>query len=91
MVLGFKAGGHPRFPVAIFQLESNTRVLEVTNLFYQVTFSVAGINRVNTNSKNSTQKGNHQAVWIKEGRKDMFYLTTQSTHFIDGYMASDIW
>ena len=25
-----------------------------------------------------------------EGRK-MFYLTTHSTHFIYGYMASDIW
>ena len=25
------------------------------------------------------------------GRKDMFYLTTHSTHFIYGYMASDIW
>ena len=26
-----------------------------------------------------------------EGRKEMFYLTTHSTHFIHGYMASDIW
>ena len=26
----------------------------------------------------------------KEGRKEMFYLTTHSTHFIYGYMASDI-
>ena len=26
-----------------------------------------------------------------EGRKDMFHLTTHSTHFIYGYMASDIW
>ena len=26
-----------------------------------------------------------------EGRKEMFYLTTHSTHFIYGYMASDIW
>ena len=25
------------------------------------------------------------------GRKEMFYLTTRSTHFIYGYMASDIW
>ena len=25
-----------------------------------------------------------------EGRKEMFYLTTHSTHFIYGYMASDI-
>ena len=28
---------------------------------------------------------------VKEGRKEMFYLTTHSTHFIYGYMASDIW
>ena len=27
----------------------------------------------------------------KEGRKEMFYLTTHSTHFIYGYMASDLW
>ena len=26
-----------------------------------------------------------------EGRKEMFYLTTHSTHFIYSYMASDIW
>ena len=26
----------------------------------------------------------------KEGRKEIFYLTTHSTHFIYGYMASDI-
>ena len=27
----------------------------------------------------------------KEGRKELFYLTTHSTHFIYGYRASDIW
>ena len=27
----------------------------------------------------------------QEGRKEMFYLTMLSTHFIYGYMASDIW
>ena len=27
----------------------------------------------------------------QEGRKEMFYLTAHSTHFIYGYMASDIW
>ena len=26
----------------------------------------------------------------QEGTKEMFYLTTHSTHFIYGYMASDI-
>ena len=30
-------------------------------------------------------------VKLKEGRKEMLYLTTHSTHFIYGYMASDIW
>ena len=28
---------------------------------------------------------------VLEGRKEMFYLTTHSTHFIYGYLASDIW
>ena len=26
-----------------------------------------------------------------EKEREMFYLTTHSTHFIYGYMASDIW
>ena len=30
-------------------------------------------------------------VGVDRGRKEMFYLTTHSTHFIYGYMASDIW
>ena len=28
---------------------------------------------------------------MEERRKEMFYLTMHSTHFIYGYMASDIW
>ena len=28
---------------------------------------------------------------VLEGRKEVFYLTMHSTHFIYGYMASDIW
>ena len=31
------------------------------------------------------------SLCIYKGRKEMFYLTTHSTHFIYGYMASDIW
>ena len=27
----------------------------------------------------------------ERGRKEMFYLMMHSTHFIYGYMASDIW
>ena len=30
-------------------------------------------------------------LYIVSGRKEMFYLTMHSTHFIYGYMASDIW
>ena len=32
------------------------------------------------------------SIWyMKEGRKEMFYLMMHSPHFIYGYMASDIW
>ena len=27
----------------------------------------------------------------KEGKQEMFYIMTHSTHFIYGYMSSDIW
>ena len=37
-----------------------------------------------------TSHFNRQIVLL-EGRKEMFYLATNSTHFIYGYMASDIW
>ena len=29
--------------------------------------------------------------FVMQGRKEMFYLTTHSTHFIYVYMASYIW
>ena len=32
-----------------------------------------------------------RSTLLYEGRKDMFYLRTHSTHFSYGYMASDIW
>ena len=37
------------------------------------------------------QREANRAASELEGRKEMFYLTTHSTHFIYGYMASDIW
>ena len=30
-------------------------------------------------------------AWRREREREMFYLTTHSTHFIYGYMVSDIW
>ena len=38
---------------------------------------------------NTTLVAYQKAHWI--GRKEMFYLMMHSTHFINGYMASDIW
>ena len=32
-----------------------------------------------------------QTTVKREKETEMFYLTTHSTHFINGYMASDIW
>ena len=40
------------------------------------------------------QQGSPSAAvgrWTEAKEREMFYLTTHSTHFIDGYMASDIW
>ena len=34
---------------------------------------------------------NHEFKQGKDIEREMFYLTTHSTHFIYGYMASDIW
>ena len=39
----------------------------------------------------SYKSGGMCTVQHSLGRKEMFYLTTHSTHFIYGYMASHIW
>ena len=41
--------------------------------------------------KNSSQHSVHFSMREREREREMFYLTTHSTHFIYGYMASDIW
>ena len=33
----------------------------------------------------------YRLLVCKERKKEMFYLTTDATHFIYGYMVSDIW
>ena len=39
----------------------------------------------------ASRAAEHHWMTKKEGRKEFFYLTTHSTHFMYGYMASDIW
>ena len=41
-------------------------------------------------SRVASREGTDDAGSPRKG-KEMFYLTTHSTHFIYGYMASDIW
>ena len=38
-----------------------------------------------------TSVANCNEILNREREREMFYLTTHSTHFIYGYMASDIW
>ena len=42
-------------------------------------------------SKSKTAPSLSSRQHCSEGRKEIFHLTTHSTHFIYGYMASDIW
>ena len=58
--------------------QENIRYLANTISFYMYIYSI----------KNTTAfiVNRHEG-----GRKEMFYLTTHSTHFIYGYMASYIW
>ena len=40
--------------------------------------------------KRKKKEENKNRLKEQQGRKEMFYLTTHSTHFIYGYMASDM-
>ena len=44
-------------------------------------------------NKKTGKEANKEAININKHKREreMFYLTTHSTHFIYGYMASDIW
>ena len=41
--------------------------------------------------KVQSKKSDFQGYSVYHREREMFYLTMQSTHFIYGYMASDIW
>ena len=55
--------------------------------------SVCSINTHCRSTTASSRRRNKQPTrqFILEREREMFYLTTHSTHFIYGYMASDIW
>ena len=39
----------------------------------------------------SDDPSHHERTLLPQREREMFYLTTHSTHFMYGYMASDIW
>ena len=45
----------------------------------------------NNGTEDTVTSNSRQHCPAMEGRKEMFYLTTHSTHFLYGYTASDIW
>ena len=45
----------------------------------------------NTNARKEGRVLFNDTLNTTNGRKEMFYLTTHSTHFIYGHMASNIW
>ena len=58
------------------------------------TIKTDGLGMVTFQWPMSELKTRYSERLVREGRKErkeMFYLTTHSTHFIYGYMASDIW
>ena len=60
-------------------------ILKCINLYYSILDATTPLNiwLVSLNHNYCKSK--------KERKKEMFYLTTHSTHFIYGYMSSDIW
>ena len=61
-----------------------------TDLMTHCTMSECSYHRATSHSE-TERRQRRQKEERREGRKEMFYLMTHSTHFIYGYMASDIW
>ena len=66
------------FPWVVLMTEDGNRGNRETTMVLRTT------NEKQTNTK-------HTSGCLLCRRKELFYLTTHSTHFIYGYMASDIW
>ena len=78
--------------------EGNRASLDLTHLqgkLYQRNIVDRTVNSDYRARKKRTRQGRHREMqrwWraLLEGSKEMFYLTTHSTHFIYGYTASDM-
>ena len=61
------------------------------HLFYQIYLSFLEQNDCTPPKCGELSEYTDSAHTEVEREREMFYLTTHSTHFIYGYMASDIW
>ena len=72
----YRAGTSVSTGYVIKPRDRDRNIITLTSVYWKVTLTVLCWHFVGSD---------------QEGRKEMFYLTTHSTHFIYGYMASDIW
>ena len=66
-------------------------VTTTTTITTTTTTTTTTITTTTTNINNNAHDDDHDYDNGSEREREMFYLTTHSTHFIYGYMASDIW
>ena len=74
------------------QRERDVLFNNALNTFYLLLYGVRHM--VKDHSDSERERERKECYFTdKEGKgeREMFYLTTHSTHFIYGYMASDIW
>ena len=86
--------------------EGNVLFNDKFNTFYLRLYSIGHMVKDHSDSERENQPPQHGLYIIMYivfcppnqficlyiyGRKEMFYLTTNSTHFIYGYIASDTW
>ena len=67
-------------------------VNDALNTFYLRLYGVGHMAKDHSNNEESRRHmGYSFQLAARKDKKEMCYLTTHSTHFIYGYMASDIW
>ena len=74
-----------------FSIAAHTTAFVTPVVEHWLEREIAHRSTVRDRSNNLSHHGTtSHSLDINEGRKEMFYLTTHSTHFIFGYMASDM-
>ena len=74
--------------------EGNVLFNDALNTFYLRLYGITHMVKDHSDSERGNPLPSHRLLFpisSKEREREMFYLTTHSTHFIYGYMASDIW